>query len=338
VDPKPDLAATEPLLSVVVAIVSDTTDGQASAAFLMDCLDALSRQVDPPPMEIIVPHHPYVQDIQAARARFPGVVFLEVDDLKHYSGQGGTREHHDELRARGLAGAHGQLVGLLEDHARPDEHWCRRVVDAHQQAFAGVGGAIENGVDKPLNWAVYFCDFGKYQNPLAPGETLFASDANIVYKRSALESIRDTWLESFHETIVNGTLRAAGQKLALSPEVIVYQQRGGLTFGQAVQERFVWGRSYAVSRVRSAGAGQRLVYAALAPVLPGVLLGRMTLMAVKKRRTLRAFARAFPLTALLTTSWSCGELAGYLSRQPTAVVKRTPTPSTSLTRHQSSTT
>ncbi len=59
------------------------------------------------------------------------------------------------------------------------------------------GGAIENGIDQPLNSAVNDCDFGKYQNPLPSGESDFASDANTSYGPTALERARgrlpDSW-------------------------------------------------------------------------------------------------------------------------------------------------
>jgi hypothetical protein len=306
----------QPVLSVVVVIVSDTTESRASADHLGRCLDALTHQVDAPPTEIIVPYHPNVSGMEAVQARFPDVRFLRVDDLRHYSAGGGSREHHDELRARGLAAARGQLIGLLEDHARPDPAWSARIVDAHRQPYAAIGGAIENGIDRPLNWAVYFCDFGRYQNPVVTGDSPFASDANIVYKRSALDAVAAVWRESFQETAVNAALTARGHKLALSPGAVVYQERTGLNLGQAITERFVWGRSYAAARVRGTGLSKRLVYAGLAPLLPGVLVARMSATAFRKGRARRQFARAFPFIALLIASWSCGELVGYALGQP----------------------
>ena len=214
-----------PSLSVVVVVVSDTMGASADTSHLAGCLDALSRQVDPPPMEILVPYHPRTKGIAALRERFAQVRFVEVEDLKRYTGRAGSREHHDELRARGLRLATGSVVALLEDHGRPDLHWCQRIVHAHEDDASGIGGAIENGVNRPLNWAVYFCDFGKYQNPLPRGATTFASDANTSYKRSALEAIRSVWEDAFQETAVNKVLLDRGETLALAPDIIVYQER-----------------------------------------------------------------------------------------------------------------
>ncbi|MCI0591197.1 MAG: hypothetical protein L0Y67_06305 [Gammaproteobacteria bacterium] len=302
-----------PLLSVVVVIVSDTTDARCDVAHLAGNLQALTQQLDPPPMEIIVPYHPPVEGIEELKSRFPDVVFIAVENHRTITRSGGSREHHDKLRAHGLAFARGEIIGLLEDHARPDSHWCARMVEAHRRDYAAVGGAIENGVDRPLNWAVYFCDFGRYQNPVPAGESAFASDANITYKRSTLMSIRPIWQEIFHETAVNGALRSQGEKLALSAEAIVFQHRGGLRLSSALRERFIWGRSYAATRSKILDGAKRMVYAALSPLLPGILLFRMTVNIAKKGRCIGAFLKALPLTAMLTVSWSLGELVGYVT-------------------------
>jgi hypothetical protein len=276
-------------------------------------LAALAQQADAPPYEVIVPYHARVQGIEELQSRFPDVIFCRVDELKTFTGAAGSREHHDELRAHGLASARGDIIGLLEDHARPDAQWCARVTDAHRDPYAAVGGAIENAIDRPLNWAVYFCDFGRYQNPVPEGESTIASDANVSYKRSALEAIRPVWQESFHETAVNWALTSRGEKLALSPAIVVYQHREGLRLGGAIKERYIWGRSYAASRVKILGGIGRLIRIFLAALLPGVLLLRMSRNVLKKGRCRLSFAKAFPLTVLLTICWSVGEFMGYVT-------------------------
>jgi len=303
----------QPLISVVVAIVSDTTETRCDTSHLAGSLEALTQQINPPPMEILVPYHPRVEGIEELKLRFPRVVFIFVENLKTYTGRGGSREHHDELRARGLAAARGDVIGIIEDHGRPDPYWCARMVEVHQEDYAAVGGAIENAIDRPLNWAVYFCDFYKYQNPLRAGESPFVSDANASYKRSALEAIRPVWQEIFHETEVNWALISRGEKLALSPNMVVYQHRNNLQFGRSLKERFIWGRSYAVSRSRLVGRIKRMIYAAMSPILPGYLLLRMTVKVMRKRRCIGAFLKALPLTAMLLVSWSCGEFIGYIT-------------------------
>jgi hypothetical protein len=308
----------KPVLSIVVVIVSDTMAGRADARHLADCLDALAKQIAAPPMEVIVPHHLEVAGLGEVQARFPQVRFIPVRDLRASPRQGGSREHHDVLRARGLAVAHGDVIGLLEDHAVPDENWCAQVVAAHREHYAAIGGAIENGVDRPLNWAVYYCDFGRYQNPLPAGKSALASDANVTYKRSALQPIRATWEESFREVVVNGALIARGEGVALRPDIIVYQNRRTLRLGDALRERFVWGRSYAATRSALLGNPRRMAYTVLSPILPAILLLRMADTAWKRRTHFGEFVRALPFTVMLVTMWSIGEGVGYLTARPRA--------------------
>lgn len=299
------------VLSVVAVIVSDTMSARCDVSHLEATLDALARQIDPPPMEILVPHLPRVEGLERLRERYPAVRFIPVADLKTYDGRPGSREHHDELRARGIAAAGGEIVALLEDHGRPETRWCARLAEAHRGGWAGAGGAIENGVDRPLNWAVYFSDFAFYMNPVPAGESRTISDANASYKRAALESVRPVWEARFNQVEVNAALLAKGERLLLSPDIVVFQHRLNLRLGAALQERYVWGRSFAAARCRNAAPPRRALYALFTPALPALLVARMAVQVLRKGRGRGAFLRALPLILLLAGAWSLGELEGY---------------------------
>src|ERR1700740_1572270 len=120
----------EPVLSVVVALVSDTT-GAPDCAHLEPCLAALTRQAGAPPMEIIVPVLPATAGVAELRRKYPEARIFEAPDLRLYTGQPGSREHHDELRARGMAQARGRIVALIEDHGIAAEDWATRVIEHH---------------------------------------------------------------------------------------------------------------------------------------------------------------------------------------------------------------
>lgn len=301
-----------PVLSVIIPIVSDTIGTRANALALADCLEGFARQRNAPPTELIVPHHEQVDGIDELRRKYPDVVFLPVSDVNILRRKKGGREHHDVLRARGMLAAKGELIGLVEDHAVPDENWSATTVAAHREANAVIGGAMENGVDRLLNWAVYFCDFGKYQNPVPAGPSSSASDANVIYKRRSLERVRDAWQQSFREVIVNGRLMSLGEKVVLRPDVILYQNRRRLRFGEALRERYIWGRSYAATRNLLLTLPKRMVYAALSPALPFLLTLRMGRVAWNRRRCFGKYMAALPIILLLQFSWSLGEGIGYL--------------------------
>ena len=311
--------AKQPLLSVVVVIVSDTTRSRYDVEHLEGTLEALASQTEAPPLEIIVPYLTPLEGVEALKRRYPRVNFFAVHDLPGYDPLRPGREHHDQLRARGLAAATGELVGLLEDHGCPERHWAAAMVRAHYSDYAAVGGAIENGEDRELNRAVCLCDFGRYQNPLAAGESEYASDANLVYKREALEAVRSVWRDAFQETAVNHALRTQGRKLALTPDAVVYQQRQGLRLGDALEERAIWGSSYARSRCAIISGGKRLYYAALSGLLPAVLTLRTARLALAKGRTPATVLRSLPLVLLLSSGWAFGELSGYLKGTPAPV-------------------
>lgn len=306
--------ATAPALSVVITVVSDTSEA-SDTLHLENCLAALQQQADPPTMELLVTCNGRLPGIEPLRQRFPQVNFIAVDKLRT-ARSGPSREHHDELRGIGIRAARAPLIALIEDVGVPDPHWAAQLVKEHAQPYAAIGGAMENGIDRPLNWAVYFGDFGRYQNPVPHGPSPFASDANVCYKRAALERVADSWRDTYNEAPVHAALVACGGMLALSPEVVVRQQRLNLRLGPALTERYVWGRSFAATRIGGAAASKRLVFAALTPVLPFVLLLRQAKKVLESRRNRTAFVRSAPVTMLLNTAWSWGEFVGYITGRP----------------------
>ena len=299
-----------PLLSIVVGISSDTKMEVASADYLAECLSALAAQVDAPSLEVIVPHNEPVRGLDKVKKQFPWVRFQSSPDVVKNVGD---REHHDVLKARAIAASTGELIGLLEDHELPDPRWAASVVSAHRQSHAAIGGAVENGIDRALNWAVYYCDFGRYQNPVPAGESPWASDANVTYKRADLELVRPVWESAYREVPVHDALKSLGKTIALNRNIVVYQNRRGLTFGTAARERFSWGRSYALTRAARLTAPKRFALAALAPMLPAALLIRMGRRAWTRKRHFSEFLRALPFVLPLLVSWSMGEMAGYLT-------------------------
>ncbi len=299
--------------SVLLTVV----DGGAA---LERCLEGLRAQQDAPPLEILVPY----DDTQAAIAqlapRYPEARFLplgRVATARDAASAEGQHELFDRRRAAGLAAATGELVAILEDRGVPRPDWARRMATLHAELpHAAIGGAIEHGRTASLNWAVYFCDFGRYQLPFAAGPRPYVSDVNICYKRRALEQTRTLWAERYHETTVHWALLRAGEVLYLSPEVAVDQHRDGLGLGALLGERLGWGRLFAYTRARETGLGKRLVLAALAPVLPFVLFARLFRDRLAKGRNVGAFLRASPAILLLLGSWSAGECLGYLTGRP----------------------
>ena len=107
----------------------------------------------------------------------------------------GQHELFDRRRSTGLRAATGEIVAMLEDRGVPRRDWASRIVDAHGQRDAVIGGAVENGIDSWLNWAVYFCDFVRYQLPFDAETAKYVTDVNVSYSKSVLQATRHLWAE-----------------------------------------------------------------------------------------------------------------------------------------------
>src|SRR5262245_52135484 len=312
------LGCSEPEISIVIALIAGTQGA------LTTCLGALEASTRVYRVECIVPYDARLGSVEDLVKQFPWVNFVdataEVDEKQFGSS---SREHHDILRALGIRRARGRIIALLEDHGTPSPDWCTAVLQAHQGPYAAIGGAVENGVDRLLNWAVYYCDFGRYQNPVPAGPAEFLSDSNVSYKREALESVKALWFDAFHETSVHWELRRQGAMLRLEPRMVVYQTRRTLRLLPALHERYVWGRSFAGTRASETTMARRIVYASLSFLLPVVLSWRIVLQSLHRGRYLSRLLLSLPLIVSLETIWSLGEFVGYVTGRPSGLEHKT---------------
>lgn len=300
-----------PSLSVVVGLISGRTED------LRRCLTALARQTVAP-HEVLVPYDDACAAVTALQAEFPSVIFIRAGGLDTTTARAGaSREHHDTLRTIGLRAASGELIALTEDHAHAAPDWCAGMIAALERDpnAAAVGGAVECDSPAALNWAVWFCDFGRYQNPLPDGPATFVSDSNVTYRRAALDRVAEAWRDDYHETAVHGAMVASGLILRTTPAVVVWQARSGLRWTDALQERFVWARSFAGTRARLVGA-KRWVLAACSPILPCLMTWRLVALTMRRGRRTGRLLSVLPHVVLLQTVWALGEAIGYLTADP----------------------
>ena len=297
---------SEPSLSIVIAVVS----GKIA---LRKCLDSLSDQARDVDAEVIVPYDGWTRDVLDLGGDFPDLRFVDADSpdsLKEFH-----HSHYDRRRAVGIANTRGRLIALTEDHAVPSSDWCEQIIRAHAESetVGVIGGAIENEIDAALNWAWYYCDFGRYGRPFRSEDVDYVSDVNVSYKRAALMSVKEVWQSAYRETSVHWELRRQGHLLRLDPRIIVYQNRPRLSLTAAARERIEWGRAFAETRSREIGAASRGLLAIGAFFLPAVLFVRAVNCMVRQRRTLSQIAKSSPLIMLLVVLWSIGESIGYAS-------------------------
>lgn len=303
---------TIPTLSVVLTLVG----GEEA---LQRCLHALEAQTHAGPMEVIIPCDDSIAGISGIERDFPFARVLRmgrVRTARPSSSFAGQHELYDLRRAAGLRAATGDFLAVIEDRSMPRADWAGNALDEHRAGWAAVGGAVENAVDRPLNWAVYLCDFDRYRLPASTTITTRLSDVNVVYARPALESVRASWEHRYHEPFVHDALRESGGELLFSDRVIVDHVRDDPELLPLLGERFHWGRLYAARRSERIGPLHRFVLAVASPALPALLLTRICVRQLRKRRNTKQVIAALPLLLPLLAAWSAGEFMGYLTRRP----------------------
>ena len=304
-NPEPTGGNTD-LSEIVVTLVD--------ANHLANCLAALAQQSTKAHFEVLVPADSKLGDIGMLQADYPAVNFIRLDGSHTYA----------ELRAIGANNATGRLLAVTEDHCLPDPDWVDNIVKEHDAPHLAIGGTVEkNAPDKALNWAVYFLDYLRYSPPAESHETHELTDLNVSYKMNALQKITDVWQAEFHEPSVHAALEQLGGSLWLSSNIRVHQRRN-LTLGHALWDRYAFGRLFGSTRVAGLGLGKRLVYAALTPALPVLLVVRLTRHILNKRSQKKEFILALPAILLLASAWACGEFVGYLTGTSVAALQPRP--------------
>lgn len=286
------------------------------------CLEALQPQIQTVDAEIIVPYDEWSNEIGELKAEFPSVIFPYVADLGIAADPNVPAHQHrlcDRRRAIGLQMARGRIIAMTEDQVVPATDWVRQILAVHDRLpDAVIGGSIDNVVDHPMHWAAYYCDHGRYGSPLVATEAEYVSDLNISYKREAIEITRDIWREAYSETKVHWALRDRGLRLRLDSALKVFKRRPEFSYWHAVRERAEWGRVFAETRTVGADLKQRILFAAMTPLLPALLLMRNCKHMLRQNRTAGQMALALPLIAGFLIAWSWGELLGYVFGEPDA--------------------
>lgn len=220
-----------------------------------------------------------------------------------------------ELRRHGIVAARGRVVALVEDHGILDREWCREIKKAHLGSKTVIGGSVENvNSEKPLDWAVYFYDYGKYMLPNQARQVESLSGMNISYKRGILEGVAEVWHDGFYETFVNEELKRRGHQLWMLPSAIVYHNKN-YEINSAVRHCYHLARSFAARRVAGFDLVKRLLFTGSSLTLPLLLPARVVLATARKGRHGRELISALPHLTLLLSIWAYGEFCGYLLGQ-----------------------
>lgn len=284
-----------PRLSLVIASIN-------GAAALVDCLASFAQQPLSDQIEIVVAESSTGDAAGDACRRYSNVRHLHFDERKSIP----------ELRAIGLLSASAPILAMTEDHCLGAPDWIASALAAHAGEGLVIGGAVENSAtERVVDWAVYFCEYGRYMLPITPGPTNDLPGPNVTYKRAALELFRDLLEPASWEPFWHWRLMERGVTLLNDPRLVVYHHKH-FTFGGFLRERYYYARSFAGRRVAGAAWPRQALFALGAPLLPPLLLVRIVRQGLRKQRHQRELLAALPYITCFTLSWSWGELIGYV--------------------------
>jgi hypothetical protein len=282
-------------------VVASHNDG----ALLMRCVEALAAQADPSEVEILVARDvERFGDVDRASmtGRSPGMRWIEAS-------RGSTVPR---LRGLGIAAARADLIALLEDDCVVDAGWCRAAVTA-AGPDAAVGGAVEPGpYRRSIDWAVYFCEYGRFMLPVRDAPNAPLPGNNVVYSRREVAALSQGTRDEFREVFVHAAWRLAGVPTRVSGALVV-RNVNSWALRHVTSVPFHHGRAYAAQRFGGRSATGRAAIALLALALPAVKVLRIVVDTLSRRRLAGRLVRALPWILVFTVSWSLGESVGCVS-------------------------
>ena len=287
-----------PDISVIVVAI-------CSIPQLDRALAAIAQQQVSGTFETIVAADPRLGSLTSLAEKYRSVTFLSDDNCNTPI----------ELTTMALKRARGGRIVLTEDSCVAVPGWLSELTRSVPERHAAIGGVVEPmpGIT-PQMWAFCFVDFFRYMKPAAEGSSPTLSVCNVAYSRAQLEEVGELWQNGFHETEINGALQEKFGPLWLRPSAAVHVRRD-VTFGDAVYERYAFGRLFGATRIDHSPATRRLFYALVSPALPFVLMRRMTAKAREDSALWKEYVRALPSILTMVAAWSWGEWLGYVTKR-----------------------
>lgn len=216
------------------------------------------------------------------------------------------------LLGSALAEARGTVIAITDTTCRLRDGWIEAILEGGRRPDSIVGGAVEpEGLVTAVDWCAYFCDYGQFLPPLAPGAAGQIPGNNLFFPREALEAGRRFAAGEFWKTYWCEAARSAGHTVVSSPRMVVsYRKR--FRFLPYMRHRFHNARCFAGMRNHEVSRARRLFYLAGSPVLPALAFWRILRTVASKGRHLGPFLRSVGVMVPAVCSWAAGEFTGYL--------------------------
>lgn len=217
------------------------------------------------------------------------------------------------MRQLGIDASIGERVALIEDDCFVQAGWSLAVRQQLTGSASAVGGPVEPGdYGSMRDWAIYFCEYGRFMRPLPERQTADLPGMNVAYLRSRLASL-DRRSDGFADWFVHAEWAKAGVDLRTCDNFVV-KNLNSWPADYVTSTPYHHGRAFAGRRFAHLAWWQRAAYAGGAFVLlPWVKTARIAAIVFARRRYRRQFLGALPWVLLFNASWSYGEAVGCLS-------------------------
>jgi len=282
----------------VVSVVVPSVNGLPALA---GCLEALRRQGDAVPAEVLVVDRCGEEVRAAVRERFP--------DVRVFAAEPETAI--PALRALGIAHSQAPVVAIIEDHCHVAPGWLAAIDRARREGHRVIGGAVSNGsVERVVDWAAFFCEYARFMPPLRGGPVDEVTGNNVVYERAALQGLPG--LEESWEFFLHARLKEQGVPFFCAPDLLVSHCKE-FGFAEFLSQRYHYSRSFAGMRLRGAPAWRRIAYALASPLLPPLLFARIARAVARRPGHGRRFLAAAPALAVFVGAAAWGEFVGAVA-------------------------
>lgn len=283
-------------LSVIVALSQSGHD-------LESFLETLIRQTTDEKIEIIIAGYCRDELWQSMTVKYPDLDFMRFPE----------KTALPVLLEAGIARSTGQIIALTDTGCEVDGRWVTSILEAHEASTPVIGGSVECDARTRLtDWAVYFCEYGQFMQPIEDGAANELPGNNLSFKRWTLSEGQEFLQGGFWKTYWCRRLQEKGISLELKRSIVVYYKKS-FDFIPLLIRRFHHGRCFAGMRVKQSRLLMRVAYSVGSVLLPPLFLARTIIAVVPKRRHLKEFVFSLPITVLVIASWSLGEFCGYVT-------------------------
>jgi hypothetical protein len=226
-------------------------------------------------------------------------------------------------RAAGVRAATAPVVFIGETHSYPDPGWAEALIRAHDQSWAvvtpGFGNANPHGA---LSWSIFLLDYGRWLAGLPAGEIHISPTHNVAYKREVLLELGDTLDRALsHSDVLGIHLTSRGHRAYFEPTARIDHVNVSHP-GAWVSERFLCGLLIAGQRAQRWSLLRRMVYLCGSPLIPFVVLARVTAGVRQARRHTRLPWGTLPGLVVAAMIAAMGEMVGYARGVSSAADRR----------------